>query len=329
MWNNGYKGGPPGLMRPYTFDQVPEDLARLPHWLHWRWASREGKSTKVPCHPVTGDLWDVRQKTGFTLQQALTAPGWDKANGLGIAFFQDDQLIGIDLDDCRHPETGVLTPQAAAWIDGLKTYAEVSPSQTGVKLWLRGPWVGQRKRRGPVEVYTSNRFFTVTGWRVGPGATVAAPNEVFQAIVSYLEQGTTAQAQKGNLVQVTPADERLEGALIRLRALLATPGLPEDVLVGGPGGDGPVIAALAVESGAAPPRPVAGRDGQRRRGLAGALHLLDLGEGVAAGQEGDEQHEGETDDRGPSHETSRCWWDRQRPPGGQYFFSQAKTSSCQ
>ena len=43
-------------------------------------------------------------------------------------------LVGTHLDLCRSPTTGTLEPWGRRWIDRLRTYAEVSPSGTGVKL---------------------------------------------------------------------------------------------------------------------------------------------------------------------------------------------------
>jgi hypothetical protein len=48
----------------------------------------------------------------------------------------------------------------------LGSYAEVSPTGTGVKVFLRGRWPANWNRRGPVEVYDRGRYFTVTGRRL-------------------------------------------------------------------------------------------------------------------------------------------------------------------
>jgi putative DNA primase/helicase len=79
-------------------------------------------------------------------------------------------LVGIDLDDGIDPETSALKPWAAALLARLDSYAEVSPSGTGLKVWVRGTkpgtgWCKEPFADGEVEMYDRGRFFTVTGLR--------------------------------------------------------------------------------------------------------------------------------------------------------------------
>lgn len=85
---------------------------------------------------------------------------------------------GIDLDGCRDPETGAVAQWAQSIIDRFRTYTEVSPSGTGVKLFLRGKSPLQKGKKKTVdaerignktpgiELYDHGRYFTVTGWQV-------------------------------------------------------------------------------------------------------------------------------------------------------------------
>jgi hypothetical protein len=75
-------------------------------------------------------------------------------------------FAGIDLDDCRNTETGELSELARDIIGTMKTYTEVSPSGTGVKLLCIGklPKGARTKNEAhTVEVYSSGRYFTITG----------------------------------------------------------------------------------------------------------------------------------------------------------------------
>lgn len=99
--------------------------------------------------------------------------------GVGIMFGDcgdGETLGGIDLDSCRDPRTGKLTTWAQRIVDRLDTYTEVSPSKAGVKAFflvptednLRGGKFikeGHKDEDHPpaIEVYTSSRYFTVTG----------------------------------------------------------------------------------------------------------------------------------------------------------------------
>nr|BDD44594.1 hypothetical protein 1 [Flavobacteriaceae bacterium] len=90
--------------------------------------------------------------------------------GVGFVFTSNDPYCGIDLDDCRDAETGDITPWAQEIIDTIASYSEVSPSGTGVKIFVRGEKAGTGRRKGyksgEVEVYSKSRYFTVTGERL-------------------------------------------------------------------------------------------------------------------------------------------------------------------
>jgi len=78
-------------------------------------------------------------------------------------FADDDPIVGVDLDDCRDPETGDVDDAALDIIGRLDSYTEVSPSGTGYHVLITGELPDGRNRRGSVELYDTARFFTVTG----------------------------------------------------------------------------------------------------------------------------------------------------------------------
>lgn len=94
-------------------------------------------------------------------------------SGPGFVFEPGD-WIGIDLDGCRNPETSEIADWAKKVIVGVGSYAEVSPSGRGVKIFAKrvGEWTWQKKfsERGGShqgwEVYTEGRYFAVTGLRL-------------------------------------------------------------------------------------------------------------------------------------------------------------------
>lgn len=83
--------------------------------------------------------------------------------GLGFVFIDSDPFVGVDLDDCRTPLTGELSPLAQDITTTVDSYAEVSPSGLGVHVLATGDLPGTRRRRGSLEVYDNARFFTITG----------------------------------------------------------------------------------------------------------------------------------------------------------------------
>ncbi len=120
------------------------DLASVQRWVAWQTEEREGgKPTKVPYTPGTTrraeaddpSTWGIRsaaQVTADRLPKPFGAGGvgielGDLGNGLALG--------GVDLDTCRDPD-GNLAPWAAEIVTEFATYAEVSPSGTGIKLFF-------------------------------------------------------------------------------------------------------------------------------------------------------------------------------------------------
>jgi len=92
---------------------------------------------------------------------ALAALQKGDFDGIGFVFSSGDPYCGIDLDGCSNPETGELAKWAKEIVDDLDGYAEVSPSGRGVHVIMRGK--SPSRRRGQIEIYSSERFFTMTG----------------------------------------------------------------------------------------------------------------------------------------------------------------------
>src|SRR5262249_15610356 len=109
-----------------------------------------------------------------TAVEVMTRRGW---SGVGFVVTPDDPFTGIDLDDCRDPETGTLAPWAAEIVDLFRSYTEASPSGTGVRIWIVGTLIGllpdgkQGGKRGGIEAYSGGKYLTVTGHRIGEDAS--------------------------------------------------------------------------------------------------------------------------------------------------------------
>ena len=82
---------------------------------------------------------------------------------MGFVFTDGDPIVGVDLDDCRDPESGDVDETAREIIERLDSYTKVSPSGTGFPVLIAGELPEGRNRRGDVKLYDSARYFTVTG----------------------------------------------------------------------------------------------------------------------------------------------------------------------
>ena len=153
---------------------VPWQMRDVPRWGLWRNEVRGARSTKVPFSALTGreaSSTKASDWTTFDRAAAVLVRG-RKHDGLG--FRLGDGWAGVDLDGCRDPESGALATEAADIIEQMGTYAEVSPSHCGIKIFCLGTLpAGRRRTKAPwnlmggdhaeIEMYDTGRYFTVTG----------------------------------------------------------------------------------------------------------------------------------------------------------------------
>ncbi|MBM4028884.1 MAG: hypothetical protein FJ280_26335, partial [Planctomycetes bacterium] len=166
--------------RAFTPENIPEELRSRAQWVAWRYAISHGRLTKVPVSALTGrnaSTTDAGTWAPFSVARDAVARNPSLA-GVGFVFSPDDPFCGIDLDHGRNPETGEIAPWAQEAIDLLGSYCEISPSQTGVKIWARARLPGKgRKKYGAdgnaIEMYDRGRFFTVTSQAL-PGFSLDA-----------------------------------------------------------------------------------------------------------------------------------------------------------
>jgi primase-polymerase (primpol)-like protein len=147
-------------------ENIPEELAERPQWVCWRFEERGGKKTKVPYTPGGERASTTDLMTWGTFEAAYRALDNEVRHydGIGFVFSSADPFCGIDLDKCRDPQTGDIAPWAMEIISRVhEGYIEVSPSGTGVHIIIRASVRGGGMRKGPVEMYSRGRYFTVTG----------------------------------------------------------------------------------------------------------------------------------------------------------------------
>jgi hypothetical protein len=163
---------------------LPTTLTQLPNWVLW-------KGNKIPFQ-TNGQPAKSNDPTTWTTYEAVVA---GKNGSSGIGFMLGDGIFGIDLDACLLD--GEIAPWAAEILDQFRTYSEISPSGTGIKLFGLGklPGGGKKKaidappigdRKPGIEVYGKGRYFTVTGDQVGDVAEVADCQAALDALHARL-----------------------------------------------------------------------------------------------------------------------------------------------
>jgi putative DNA primase/helicase len=145
-------------------ENIPEELTERPQWVCWRLEERGSKMTKVPFTPTGWRASSTDLMTWTTCAEALAAYERGHYDGIGFVFSSADPYVGIDLDDCRDPESGEIESWARQILGRVPDgYVEVSPSGTGIHIIVRGTVRGGGVRKGPIEMYSRGRFFAITG----------------------------------------------------------------------------------------------------------------------------------------------------------------------
>ena len=171
------------------------DLAPLPIWAAW------GGKIKSPVNPKSAAranasvsnpaTWASRNRAE---RKAATFANTD-LRGVGLrlsttAMPEGMTLAGLDLDGCRDAATGTVAPWAQTIIDRLGSYAEASPSGTGLhvlflaalsdvdklrKAGLIRDWGAAHVKAKHVEIaaFFGNKFLTVTDQQHGDNPTIA------------------------------------------------------------------------------------------------------------------------------------------------------------
>jgi putative DNA primase/helicase len=144
---------------PVRVENIPEELMTRPQWVVWRAVGH--KPDKVPYSVTTGRRASSTDLlTWSTFQEALEAYENGDHAGLGFVFSSADPYTGVDLDSCVDDEGKIAlwAMEIARYFD---SYTELSATGTGLHIIVRGNVPNRRK--GNIEVYSSKRFFTVTG----------------------------------------------------------------------------------------------------------------------------------------------------------------------
>lgn len=138
-----------------TPEHIPADLRAYSQWVCHDAAKR-------PISPHTGTKASVADPaTWGTFEQACDAVATGRGVGIGFVFTDDDPFTGIDLDV---PEGGAPSGLQEEIYGTFRSYAERSPSGRGLHIIIKGrvPAAINDRSQG-VEVYSTGRYFTVTG----------------------------------------------------------------------------------------------------------------------------------------------------------------------
>lgn len=184
---------------PEAFDELLDQSV----WVAW---DDEG-GRKVPKSPGGGNAKSNDSSTWGTYAEAEAAASRNGYSGVGVML--TDGLIGIDLDVAV--SGGKLAGWAQEIVDSLGSYAELSPSGTGLHIlaWADVDEVGaigSVDHAAGIEVYNNRRYFTVTGDALNDYGLM----DVTQDVPGFLERwlsGKSSEEDVRRAVGSLAADE--------------------------------------------------------------------------------------------------------------------------
>jgi putative DNA primase/helicase len=146
---------------------IPDELKTYNQWVLWKYgisySNGKCRTTKMP-YSINGTFAKVNDPTTWdSFENAIDVFKGGRYSGMGFMFTEKDQFCGIDYDHIIDTDTGEWDSEILEEIIGLGSYAEISPSNEGVHVLVKGSVPGTKHRSGCREMYDKNRYFTVTG----------------------------------------------------------------------------------------------------------------------------------------------------------------------
>jgi hypothetical protein len=208
-----------GDVRKRRWKHLPQELARYRHWVAWRTATENGKPKKIPVNPNTGKNASVNDpETWGSFTEATQCCRRQQLHGVGFVLSGDDPFVVVDLDGCLDPGKDELDERAWDYVEAQGSYAEVSPSGTGLHVWVRDN-VPRNIRRDGVEIYCDKRFITVTGrWlsTLSP-KTIGKGGAALRGLWSDSMNGGRFPGRQGNGPRGEIVNAEMQGVIDRAR----------------------------------------------------------------------------------------------------------------
>ena len=237
------------MTRDILFDNIPQSMQECPQWVVWKIEQRGGKDTKVP-YQATLPSWHASstdEKTWASFEEArrtfeMYAPEFD-----GIGFVLTPPWVGIDIDPDRDEngdvvrsvfmENGQLRQDVQEMVDSISSYTEISPGGHGLHSIAeteRPIEITAHRRKGdPREIYTSGRFFTVTGNHLSstPREVMVRHGEIL-ALVDFMEHGERdPEAAKRAVDQLISSGEVIPIGCYPSKSIGRSPPMSDDEII--------------------------------------------------------------------------------------------------
>ena len=171
-----------------NFEDVPAELKRLKTWVMWRYLPPkrdDGKWRKVPFQPNGQPAKSTDLSTWSSFEECRAAYERGRFSGVGFVFDgepDENGLVYAGVDFDKEACTGEIAIETAEWVDRFGSYVETSVSGSGVHVILKAEPLPSGIDANGIELYTSGRYFTMTGQTPGDPSPIIAAPDVFAAL---------------------------------------------------------------------------------------------------------------------------------------------------
>ena len=151
----------------HLYENIPPMLKLRRNWVAWGIRDAPPKSPFNPVSLLSGRPLPAKagvRETWGSYQNAVECVRRGLACGIGYEF-DGDGMYGVDLDHVID-HAGKLAPQAQEVVGILNSYTDISPSGTGLHIFVIASGANitrHRKKDCFIEIYREGRYFTVTG----------------------------------------------------------------------------------------------------------------------------------------------------------------------
>ena len=173
-----------GISDMYLYDDIPAMLKQRPNWVCWGIRDAPLKAPYNPASLLSGKPSPAKagvRETWGSYQTAVKCVERSLAHGIGYEF--DGCVYGVDLDAVY--DVGEIKPQVLEIVGKLSSYTEISPSRTGLHIFVLAPGADitrHRKKDYFLEIYNEGRYFTVTGDVFGNARAIERRTLELQAV---------------------------------------------------------------------------------------------------------------------------------------------------
>lgn len=202
---------------------IPAELRALPSVL-WRAEPRgEDKPAKVPYRiaepsrrasstdPGTWGTFDAAVEAYLSLVEEPGDLLRGPVAGIGVVLTREAGITCVDLDRVIQPD-GPITVEGLAVIRHVASWTEISPSGTGIHIFVKGA-VSRAIKGDQVEVYSEARYIAVTGWTWPFTPTGLEPRQDYLDFLVQTDDRGRAP-RRPYTGPATPPPDDLAGALL-------------------------------------------------------------------------------------------------------------------